>query len=138
MMTQKYLNELTRSIMGAAIEVHNELGPGLLESVYEKCLRHLLQEKGLKIDSQQKVPIIFKGLYLDIDLRLDMLIEDCIILEIKAVDYLLAIHQAQLLTYLKLLEKPKGILINFNCTNIFKEGQKTMVTDIFARLPKGY
>ena len=87
---------------------------------------------------QQKVPLVFKGLYLDCDLRFDLLVENSIIVEIKAVDGLLPIHEAQLLTYLKLLAKPKGILINFNCTNIFKEGQKTMVTELFATLPKGY
>jgi GxxExxY protein len=125
-------------ILGAAIEVHKELGPGLLESVYEKCLLHLLKQKGLTVTSQQKVPIIFKGLYLDSDLRFDMLVEDCIIVEIKAVDCLMSIYEAQLLTYLRLLEKLKGILFNFNCMNIFNEGQKTLVNDIFARLPKGY
>ena len=138
MMTQKYLNELTHTIIGAAIEIHKELGPGLLESIYEKCLTHLLNEKGLKLIMQQKVPLVFKGLYLDCDLRFDLLVENSIIVEIKAVDGLLPIHEAQLLTYLKLLAKPKGILINFNCTNIFKEGQKTMVTELFATLPKGY
>ncbi|MFZ4521496.1 MAG: GxxExxY protein [Bacteroidales bacterium] len=132
------MNELTHAIIGAAIEVHRELGPGLLESIYEKCSRHLLQQYGLTISSQLKVPIVFKGLYLESDLRLDMLIENCIILEIKAVDCLMPIHEAQLLTYLKLLEKPKGVLINFNCLNIFREGQKTLVTDMYARLPKGY
>jgi GxxExxY protein len=137
-MTQKYLNELTRTILGAAIEVHRELGPGLLESIYEKCLAHLLREQGLKIVQQQRVPLLFRGLKLDCDLRFDLMVEDLIIVEIKAVDYLMPIHEAQLLTYLKLLEKPKGILINFNCTNIFKEGQKTMVTSIYANLPKGY
>ena len=137
-MTQKYLNELTHTIIGAAIEIHKELGPGLLESIYEKCLTHLLNEKGLKLIMQQKVPLVFKGLYLDCDLRFDLLVENSIIVEIKAVDGLLPIHEAQLLTYLKLLAKPKGILINFNCTNIFKEGQKTMVTELFATLPKGY
>jgi len=137
-MTQRYLNELTHTIIGAAIEVHKELGPGLLESIYEKCLAHLLKEKGLHLILQQNVPIIFKGLYLDCDLRFDLLVENSIIVEIKAVDGLLPIHEAQLLTYLKLLAKPKGILINFNCTNIFKEGQKTMVTELFATLPKGY
>ncbi len=137
-MTQKYLNELTHIIIGAAIEVHKELGPGLLESVYEKCLAHLLKEKGLQVAAQQKVPLIFRGLTLDCDLRFDLLIEDVIIVELKAVDGILPIHEAQLLTYLKLLEKPKGILINFNCTNIFKEGQKTMVAESFALLPKGY
>ena len=137
-MTQKYLNELTHTIIGAAIEVHRELGPGLLECIYEKCLTHLLKEKGLQLIMQQKVPIVFRGLYLDCDLRFDLLVENLIIVEIKAVEGLLPVHEAQLLTYLKLLAKPKGILINFNCTNIFKEGQKTMVTELFATLPKGY
>lgn len=137
-MTQKYLNELTHTIIGAAIEVHKEIGPGLLESVYEKCLAHMLKEKGLHLVTQQRVPLIFRGLHLDCDLRFDLMVEDSIIVEIKAVDGLLPIHEAQLLTYLKLLAKPKGILINFNCMNIFKEGQKTMVTEIYASLPKGY
>jgi len=136
--TQKYLNDLTRSIIGAAIEVHKEIGPGLLESVYEKCMTHLLREKGFRITVQQKVPLLFRGLYLDCDLRFDVMVEDMIVVEIKAVDALIPIHEAQLLTYLKLLSKPKGILINFNCTNIFKEGQKTLVTELFSKLPKGY
>jgi len=135
--TQKHINELTYAIIGAAIEVHKEMGPGLLESIYEKCLSHLLREKGLTIVLQQKVPVVFKGLYLDCDLRFDMLVENIIIVEVKAVDFLLPIRKAQLLTYLKLLEKPKGILFNFNCTNIFKEGQVTMVTEHFTKLPAG-
>jgi GxxExxY protein len=121
-MTQKYLNDLTYTIVGAAIEIHKELGPSLLESVYEKSLSHLLQKKGLHLLAQQKVPLVFRGLQLDCDLRYDLFIEDSIIVEVKAADGLLPIHEAQLLTYLKLLEKPKGILINFNCINIFKEG----------------
>jgi len=137
-MTQKYLNELTYIIVGAAIHVHKVLGPGLLECVYEKCLTHLLKENGLTVVSQQKVPLMFGGLYLDCDLRFDLLVENTIIVEIKAVDCLQPIHCAQLLTYLRLLEKPKGLLINFNCTNIYKEGQKTIVTDLYAKLPKGY
>jgi GxxExxY protein len=135
-MTQKYVNDLTYKIIGAAIEVHKEIGPGLLESVYEKCLSHLLKDIGMKILHQQKVPLVFRGLNLDCDLRLDLLVEDLIIIEIKAIDSILPIHEAQLLTYLKLLGKPKGILINFNCTNLFREGQKTMVTELFAQLPK--
>ena len=137
-MTQKFLNDLTYSIIGAAIEVHKELGPGLLESVYEKCLTHMLKEQGFKLKIQQNVPLNFRGLYLDCDLRYDLLVEDSIIVEIKATERLLPINEAQLLTYLKLLKKPKGILINFNCVNINKEGQKTMVTEIYAKLPKGY
>lgn len=137
-MTQKDLNHLTYDIIGVAIHVHKELGPGLLESVYEKCMVHLLKEKGYVVSSQQKVPLIFSGLYLDCDLRFDLLVENAIVVEIKAVDNLQPIHSAQLLTYLRLLEKPKGVLINFNCTNLYKEGQKTIVTDLYANLPKGY
>ena len=135
-MTQKYLDSLTYQIIGAAIEVHKELGPGLLESVYEKCLVHLLKEKGLIVTYQQRVPVIFHGLYLECDLRYDIMVENQIIIEVKAVDSLLPIHEAQLLTYLKLTQKPKGLLINFNCVNIFREGQKTLVTELFSKLPK--
>ena len=135
-MTQKILDNLTYQIIGAAIEVHKEIGPGLLESVYEKCLVHLLKEKGLIVSFQQRVPIFFHGMYLECDLRYDIMVEDLIIIEIKAVDFLLPVHEAQLLTYLKLTQKPKGILINFNCVNIFKEGQKTLVTEHYAKLPK--
>ena len=134
-MTQKYLDSLTYQIIGAAIEVHKELGPGLLESVYEKCLVHLLKEKGLIVTYQQRVPVIFHGLYLECDLRYDIMVENQIIIEVKAVDSLLPIHEAQLLTYLKLTQKPKGLLINFNCVNIFREGQKTLVTELFSKLP---
>jgi GxxExxY protein len=134
-MTRKYLDGLTYQIIGAAIQVHKELGPGLLESVYEKCLAHLLKERGIRVRSQQRVPLHFHGLYLDCELRYDILVDDLIIVEIKAAEGLLPIHEAQLLTYLKLLEKPKGILINFNCMNLFKEGQKTLVTSHYAKLP---
>jgi GxxExxY protein len=135
-MTQKYLDGLTYQVIGAAIEVHRELGPGLLESVYEKCLVHLLKEKGLNISYQQRVPVIFRGLYLECDLRYDIMVENLFIIEVKAVESILPIHEAQLLTYLKLMQKPKGLLLNFNCVNIFREGQKTLVTDSFSRLPK--
>ena len=136
MITQKNINDLTHEIIGCAIKVHKELGPGLLESVYEKCLAHLLIQNGMKVGRQQSVPIIFKGLELDCDLRFDLLVEDLIIVELKTVETILPVHEAQLLTYLKLLKKTKGILINFNCVNIFKEGQKTFVTKLFKELPK--
>ena len=138
MTTQKEINDLTYKIIGFAIEVHKELGQGLLESVYEKCLKHLLNENGFKVSSQKSVPINFRGLELDANLRLDLLINDLIVVELKTVEFILPVHEAQLLTYLKLLKKPKGILINFNCVNIFKEGQKTYVTELFKDLPKGY
>ena len=97
-----------------------------------------MKDQGFSIVTQQKIPLNFRGLYLDCDLRFDLMVNDVIIVEIKAVDSLLPIHESQLLTCLKLLQKPKGILINFNCTNIFKEGQKTLVTELFAKLSKGF
>lgn len=136
MTTQKQINDLTYKIIGYAIEVHKELGPGLLESIYEKCLAHLLQLNGHKVSRQQVVPINFQGLYLDCDLRYDLLVDELIVVELKTVDEFHPVHEAKLLTYLKLLKKPKGILINFNCTNIFKEGQKTLVTEYYRDLPK--
>jgi GxxExxY protein len=133
-MTQKEINQISYNIIGFAIEVHKELGPGLLESVYEKCLAHLLLQNGYKVTRQQSVPLNFRGLNLDCELRFDLMVNDEIIVELKTVEELIPIHEAQLLTYLKLLKKPKGILINFNCTNIFKEGQRTFVTEYFRSL----
>jgi len=134
-MTQKEINQISYNIIGFAIEVHKELGPGLLESVYEKCLAHLLLQNGYKVTRQQSVSLNFRGLNLDCELRFDLMVNDEIIVELKTVEELIPIHEAQLLTYLKLLKKPKGILINFNCTNIFKEGQRTFVTEYFRSLP---
>ncbi len=134
--TQNYLDKLTYRIIGCAIEVHKQLGPGLLESVYEKCFIHELQLNGLQIQSQQKIPIQYKRLSLEAELRYDVLIENLILAEPKAIDGILPVHEAIVLTYMKMLEKPKGIIINFNCTNIFKEGQKTLVNENYAALPK--
>ena len=133
--TKKYLDELTYEIVGCAIEVHKHLGPGLLESVYEKCFIHELRLRGLHCISQQKVPVSYKDISVDAELRFDVMVENLIIVELKAIDGILPIHQAVLLTYMKMLNKPKGIIINFNCTNILKEGQKTLVNDNYAALP---
>lgn len=133
--TQQYLDALTYKIIGCAIEVHRQLGPGLLESVYEQCFIRELSMQHIAYKTQIWVPVFYKGLHLDTQLRLDVLVEDLIIVELKAVEYVLAVHDAQLLTYMKLMNCPKGILINFNCTNIFKEGQKTFVNQLYASLP---
>ena len=138
MITQNTVNDLSRKIIGFAIDIHKELGPGLLESIYEKCLYHLLVEDGCVVEREKKIPLNFHGLLLDCDLRYDLLVNDLIIVELKTVDNILPIHEAQLLTYLKLLKKPKGILINFNCLNLYKEGQLTLVTSYYRELPKGY
>jgi len=136
MITKKYLDELTYKIIGCAIEVHKTLGPGLLENIYEKCLIHELKLKNIAYISQKTIPLEYKGIVLDCELRYDILVEDLIIVELKAVNDIHPIFEAQLLTYMKLLHKPKGILINFNCSNIFKDGQKTFVNEYFKNLPE--
>lgn len=135
MVSKKYIDELSYKIIGCAIEVHKTLGPGLLESVYERCLVRELILKDLQVQSQIRVPVNYKGLDLEADLRLDLLVEDLIVVEIKAVEAMNAVYEAQLLSYMKLLEKPKGLLLNFYCTNIFKEGQRTFVNNVYASLP---
>ena len=134
--TKKYLDELTYSVIGCAIEVHKQLGPGLLESVYEKCFLKELNLRGISSKSQICVPLNYKGLHLDTELRLDVLVEDILCVELKAQEGLLPIHDAVLLSYMQMLQKPKGILINFHCVNIFKEGQKTLVNNLFSLLPE--
>jgi GxxExxY protein len=135
MVTKKLLDELSYEIIGCAIEVHKALGPGLLESIYEKCLVNELMSKDFRVVSQIKVPINYKGLQLDADLRLDILVENLIVVEVKAVETINALYEAQILSYMRLLEKPKGILINFCCKNIFKDGQRTFVNDLYNLLP---
>lgn len=136
MITQKYLDDLTYRITACAIEVHKLLGPGLLESVYEKCFVRELAIQHFSFISQRAVPIIYKGLEMEAELRLDVLFEDIILVELKAVEGLLPVHDAQVLTYMKLLQKAKGILFNFNCVNIIKEGRKTLVNELYSMLPK--
>ena len=120
-MTKKMITRLSYEIMGCAIEVHKELGPGLLESIYEKCLLFELNLNGFNVVNQLSIPIKYKEIELDSNFRLDLLVNDLIIVEIKSVVQLLPIHQAQLLTYMKLLKKPQGLLLNFNSTNLSKE-----------------
>ena len=134
--TKKYLNELTYKVIGCAIEVHKHLGPGLLESVYEKCFLKELFLRGITYKTQVWVPLHYKGLELDTELRLDVLVEEVLCVELKAQEGLLPIHDAVLLSYMQMLQKPKGILINFHCLNIFKEGQKTLVNNLFSLLPE--
>ncbi len=133
--TKKYVNDLTYQIIGAAIEVHKELGPGLLESIYEKCMIRELQLRGFEVEAQKLVAVNYKGELLSTNLRLDLLVESCIVVELKAVGELLPVHKAQAMSYAKLLKVPKSILINFTCNNIFKYGQKTFVNNYFSTLP---
>jgi GxxExxY protein len=132
--TKSYLTDLTYQINGAAIEVHKFLGPGLLESVYHKCLKKELNLRGISFKSELLVPIVFKDLEIETDLRCDLFIENCIVLELKAIEIILPIHHAQLMTYMKLLESPKGILYNFHSVNLYRDGQKTFVNEYFRVL----
>lgn len=134
MKTKNYFDELTYEIIGAAIEVHKIMGRGLLESVYHQCLKEELKHRKINFQTEMKIPVLYKGKTLDIDFRCDLFIEDSIVVELKAVNEMNAVFDAQLLTYMKLLKCPKGILINFNCNNIFKEGQKTFVNEYFSQL----
>lgn len=135
MMTQKSINDLSYKIIGCAIEVHKELGPGLLETVYETCLMDELITAGLSVKSQLLVPIKYKNKTLNSNLMLDILVDDTIIVELKTVEAILPVHKAQLHTYLKLTNKPKGLLINFY-SEVIKDQIVSYVTSAFSGLPK--
>lgn len=110
--------EIAKYVLDAAFKVHTALGPGLLESVYETCLAHELRGKGLKLEAQIALPIIYDGITVESGLRLDLFVEKCVIVEIKAVEFVNPIHNAQLLTYLKLASVRLGLLINFNVVHL--------------------
>ena len=134
-MTQKIINDISYKIIGCAIEVHKHLGPGLLESVYEVCFIDEMRSIGLDVKSQIYIPINYKGKSLGGKLKIDILVNDLIIVEEKAVEQMIPLYKAQLLSYLKLANKPKGLLINFNSENIMEQ-LVSMVTTEFAKLPK--
>ncbi|HLK64020.1 MAG TPA: GxxExxY protein [Bryobacteraceae bacterium] len=128
-------NELTRKAIGAAIEVHRHLGPGLLESAYEECLCCELSLLGVRFQRQVSLPVNYKGVLLDCSYRIDVLVENAVILEIKSVEGVLPIHQAQLLTYLRIAEKRVGLIINFN-VSVLKDGLKRMVNQYTGPAPE--
>ena len=111
-------NALTSQIIAAAIHVHRRLGPGLLESTYEACLVYELRKRGLNAKSQVSLPVVYDGVKLDVGYRIDILVEDAVIIELKAVEQVIPLHEAQLITYLKLSGKKVGLLMNFNVTRL--------------------
>ncbi len=119
-------DQITNSIIGAAIQVHRALGPGLLESAYEACLAYELAQRGLKIEQQKPLPVIYNDVKLDCAYRLDLLVEEAIIVEVKSVDRLAPIHQAQFLSYLKLSGLRVGLLVNFN-VKVLKDGIRRVI-----------
>jgi len=122
------LDQISRRIIGAAIEVHRHLGPGLLESAYQACLMFELKKLGFKVEEQKPLPIVYKEVNLDCGYRLDLVVEDEIIVEVNAIEGLLPIHEAQLLSYLRLAHKKVGLLINFHVP-VLKSGLKRIVNE---------
>ena len=114
--------ELTERVIGAAIEVHRALGPGLLESAYEECLCHELHLRGISFNRQLALPVQYKGVKLDCGYRIDLVVEESLILELKCVEHVLPVHEAQLLTYLKLTGKRVGLILNFNVSVLTRGG----------------
>ncbi|MCW3160446.1 GxxExxY protein [Chryseobacterium oryctis] len=133
MYTRKYVTQLSYEITGFAIKVHKNLGPGLLESIYEECLKFELERNGYNVKQQICAPVIYDTLLLETNLRVDLLVNDLVVEELKTVNELLPVHQAQLLTYMKILEKPQGLLINFFTENITKS-MKPLVNEYFNLL----
>jgi len=133
-LTKKEVTQLSYEIVGCAIKVHKELGPGLLESVYEQCLKYELVKNGFEVKQQFVVPVIYDLLEMEVNLRVDLLVNETIVVELKAVESILPVHEAQLLTYTKLLQKPQGLLINFYTDNITKS-KKPFVNEYFSELP---
>jgi len=120
--------QITEKVIGAAIEVHRHLGPGLLESTYEACLAFEMVSRGLRVERQKELPVVYRDVHLDCGYRLDLLVENQIIIELKAIDALLPIHEAQLLSYLKLSGLKVGLLLNFN-VRLLSNGIKRIVNN---------
>lgn len=123
------INRTSGLIIEAAMKVHSALGPGLLESAYESCLMHELRKMGLRVVSQMALPVFYDGVNIDVGYRIDLMVEDSVIVELKAIEKTLPIHEAQLLSYLKLSKKSLGLLINFNVVHL-KDGIKRIANGL--------
>lgn len=134
LVTKKQITQLSYDIAGYAIKVHKNLGPGLLESIYETCLKFELERNGYSVKQQVIADVVYDGLLMETTLKLDLLVNDLVVVELKTVEELKPVHQAQLLTYMKLLQKPQGLLINFFNDNIIKS-MKPFVNEYFSSLP---
>ena len=120
------VQEISHAVITAAMRVHSELGPGLLESAYTACLQHELRKAGLRADAQVGLPVVYDGVRLDLGYRMDLLVEDVVIVELKSVEAIAPVHQAQIISYLKLSGRSLGLLINFNVAHL-KDGIKRFV-----------
>lgn len=129
MSTEAEVNQITHAIIGAAMQVHSTLGPGLLESAYEACLAFELAARGLQVEQQKALPVVYRDVRLDCGYRMDMVVAGMVVVELKTVEAILPIHQAQLLSYLKLSGRPAGLLINFHVTSL-KSGIRRIVNEL--------
>ncbi|MGZ4875787.1 MAG: GxxExxY protein [Candidatus Angelobacter sp.] len=120
------INRVTHAIIGAAMKVHSALGPGLLESAYEACLVHELRKAGFKVEQQVELPVNYDGIRIDLGYRIDLVVNDCVIVELKCVEKIAAVHEAQLISYMRLSKKNVGLLINFHVRHL-KDGIKRFV-----------
>lgn len=121
-----HINEITRQVIAAAMKVHSTLGPGLLESTYEACTQHELRKAGLGVQTQVQLPVVYDGLKIELGYRIDLLVEDAVIVELKSVDTFHPLHEAQIISYLKLSGKNVGLLINFNVAHL-RDGIRRIV-----------
>ncbi|MBI2258556.1 MAG: GxxExxY protein [Flavobacteriia bacterium] len=133
-MKKKEVNNIAYKVFGLCIEVHKNLGPGLLESVYHSCLVKELELNNYSYDKELIIPVVYKGLEINTQLRCDLFIENCVVVELKSVKEFSPIFDAQVLTYMKLLKSPKGLLVNFNSYNLYEDGFKTFVGEYFNLL----
>jgi GxxExxY protein len=131
MLIEAPFNDITEKIIGGAIEVHRELGPGLLESSYLTCFRVELEERRLAFEAERPLPIVYKGRLLDASYRLDVIVENTVIVELKSVERLLGVHEAQVLTYMRLAKCPVGLLINFNVPRLV-DGVRRLIRPGYA------
>ncbi len=125
-MNEEEINNITYEIIGCAYKIHSELGPGLLESTYEACLAYDLESKGYKVERQKALPVVYKGIKLEVGYRIDLMIENSVIVELKSVETINDVHIAQILTYMKLSNTKIGLLINFNVKDL-KQGIKRFI-----------
>ena len=134
MMTKEFVDKISYEVVGAAINVHKKMGRGLMESVYHECMKEELNNKKLKYFTELTIPVFYDEKKLAVRFRCDLFVENCLVVELKAITRFVLEHEAKLLNHMRLLKAPKGILINFNCSNIFKEGQRTLVNEYYANL----
>jgi GxxExxY protein len=123
------LNSLTEQIIGAALAVHRELGPGMLESAYEACLAFEIGDRGLSVERQKPLPLVYRGVRLDCGFRVDLLIEDLVVVEVKSIERLEPVHGAQVVSYLRMLKRNVGLVINFNVQWLVRDGIRRNVND---------